>query len=284
MQVCKAWKTLLSDKYFWKMYIQRHFDLGIKSDLSNEGPMAEWSRPGDTDNTTSGVDNSWYCYFSEDGEKDDIYVMRPFPSMWNCRVVHPYGLDPFSGDVRSLQGLCRCLEILTYTRSEASRLGMLSGNQCSANEGLDEICAVIFPWDKKELPTPLELVDGVFHFHPEINEYYSSNPRENKLHFHIPRNEHNIDDSDVDYDEDDEDHDTDEKPCLNSIFGMDFPHQDEQWKYEDSRKFYEWLQPIMYPSVDIFVGDQKFNPVAIFMLAQLAPGWVGGALTAATWT
>jgi hypothetical protein len=47
--------------------------------------------------------------------------------MWNCRVVHPFGLDPFSGDVRSLQGFCRSLEILTYMRSEASRLGMHSG-------------------------------------------------------------------------------------------------------------------------------------------------------------
>ncbi len=53
--------------------------------------------------------------------------MRPFPSMWNCRVVHPYGLDPFSGDVRTLQGFGRSLEILTYMRSEASRLDMCSG-------------------------------------------------------------------------------------------------------------------------------------------------------------
>ena len=67
------------------------------------------------------------CYFSEDGKDDDIYVMRPFPSMWNCRVFHPYGLDPFSGDVRSLQGFSRSLEILTYMRNEASRLGMRSG-------------------------------------------------------------------------------------------------------------------------------------------------------------
>ena len=27
------------------MYVQKHFDLGIKSDLSNEGPMAQWSGP-----------------------------------------------------------------------------------------------------------------------------------------------------------------------------------------------------------------------------------------------
>ncbi|CAB3998145.1 Hypothetical predicted protein [Paramuricea clavata] len=235
--------------------------------------MAQWSNS-----------EEWFCYFEEDGE--DTYVMRPFPSMWNCRVVHPCGLDPFSGDVRSLQGFCRSLEILTYMRSEASRLGMLSGNQCSANEGQDEICAVILPWDKKELPTPLELLNGVFHFHPEIYEYYTSHPqdkgeiRENKLHFHIRPD--NFDDSD--YDADAGEHDLTEKPCLNRIFGMDFAEEDELWKFKDSRKFYEWLQPIMYPSVTVYAGEDKFNPVAVFMLTQLAPGWVGGALTAVNYT
>ena len=53
--------------------------------------------------------------------------MRPFPSMWKCRVVHPFGLDPFSGEVGSLPGFCRSLEILTYLRSETSRLGMECG-------------------------------------------------------------------------------------------------------------------------------------------------------------
>jgi hypothetical protein len=68
------------------------------------------------------------CLFPEDGEDDDdIYLIRPFPSMWNCRVFHPYGLDPFSGNVRNLQGFSRSLEILTYMRSEASGLGMHSG-------------------------------------------------------------------------------------------------------------------------------------------------------------
>ena len=69
-----------------------------------------------------------FCYFEDDVEKDDIYVMCPFPSIWNCGVVHPHGLDPLSGDVKTLQGLCRSLEILVYMRSESSRLGMSSGN------------------------------------------------------------------------------------------------------------------------------------------------------------
>ncbi|XP_028397307.1 uncharacterized protein LOC114521091 isoform X2 [Dendronephthya gigantea] len=269
-------KILLDDKYFWKMYIQRNFDLGIKCDFSNEGPMAQWSAA-----------DKWYCYFEDDVDNvDDIYVMRPLPSMWNCRVVHPNGLDPLSGDVKTLQGLCRSLEILIYMRSESSRLEMSNGTQCSANEGNDDICAVLFPWDKEDLPTPLELLDEIFHFHPEIFAYYTNHPndkgelRKNKLHFHLVRD--NTSDS-SDYEEDEE-HDLDEKPCLNRIFGMDFPDKYTMWKFEDSQKFYEWLQPIMYPSLTVYAGEDKFNPVAVFMVTHLAPGWVGGALTAVTYT
>ena len=171
------------------------------------------------------------------------------------------------------------LQPLNRISSESSDIYSNVGNECSANEGMDEICAVLFPWDKKELPTPLELLNGVFHFHPEIYEYYASHPeekgelRENKLYFHIRPN----DDSDEDVEED---HDLETKPCLNRIFGMSFPSIDEEWKFKDSRKFYEWLQPIMHPSVTIYAGEDKFNPIAVFMLTHLAPGWVGGALTA----
>ena len=184
---------------------------------------------------------------------------------------------------------CLSRFFLQITRSPApifpqsSVIYSIAGNECSANEGQDEICAVLFPWDKKELPTPLELLNGVFHFHPEIYEYYASHPeekgelRENKLYFHIRPN----DDSDEDAEED---HDLETKPCLNRIFGMSFPSIDEEWKFKDSRKFYEWLQPIMHPSVTIYAGEDKFNPVAVFMLTHLAPGWVGGALTAVTYT
>ncbi|CAB4008005.1 Hypothetical predicted protein [Paramuricea clavata] len=203
--------------------------------------------------------------------------MRPFPSMWNCRVIHPYGLDPFSGDVRSLQGFSRSLEILTYMRSEAARVGMHVERLAVSKE--NEICVVIFPWDKQELPTPQELVNGFFHFHPKISEYYTSHPEDKgqlkkcKLDFHIPQ--HNMDYSDSD-EEADEDHECEAKPCLNRVFAMNDNKQD---KLRDLRAFYEWLQSIMYPSVTVYLDDDKITPDAVFMLTQLAPGWVGGALT-----
>ena len=67
------------------------------------------------------------CLFYDDIEEDDVYVMRPFPSMWNCGVAHPHGLDPPSGDVKTMQGFSRSLEILIHMRSESYRLGLISG-------------------------------------------------------------------------------------------------------------------------------------------------------------
>ena len=112
-------------------------------------------------------------------------------------------------------------------------------------------------------------------FHPTIYEEYASSPkdkgelRESKLFFHVRRNKHEDDDSD----EEDDEHDLDEKPCLNRILGMSFPNEDEKW-----------LQPIMCPSVTIYAGAEKFNPVVVFMLTHLAPGWAGGVLTAVVYT
>ncbi len=183
------------------------------------------------------------------------------------------------------------LQVLKKISPQSFDIYSIAGNECSANEGLDDICAVLFPWDKKELPTPLELLNGVFHFHPEIYEYYASHPekkgdlRENKLYFHIRPNMVDDSDEDAEHDSDEDiehDHDMETKPCLNRFFGMCYPGKDEQWMFEDSRKFYEWLQTIMHPSVTIYAGEDKLNPIAMFMLTHLAPGWVGGALTAVT--
>jgi hypothetical protein len=54
---------MLSEKYFWKMYIQKHFDLGIKSDLSKEGLMAQWSGP------------AWTEFGGVDLFRDDIWLV-----------------------------------------------------------------------------------------------------------------------------------------------------------------------------------------------------------------
>ncbi|XP_046856264.1 uncharacterized protein LOC124449385 [Xenia sp. Carnegie-2017] len=120
MLVCKAWKRMLSTKSFWKSYIVKHFDLDVKSDISNEYPLATWASKA----SEKEYPESWYCYYNN---RDDAYVIRPFPSMWNCGVIHPYGLDPLAGDAETIQGLIRSLEILTYMKSELVRLDINCG-------------------------------------------------------------------------------------------------------------------------------------------------------------
>ena len=66
-----------------------------------------------------------YPYFDDE---DDPFVMRPMPLMWKCRVIHPSGLDPLSGDVKSLQGFSHSLEILTYMKKGVDTLGLACGN------------------------------------------------------------------------------------------------------------------------------------------------------------
>ncbi len=63
------------------------------------------------------------CYF----DREDAYVIRPFPSMWKCGVVVPAGLDPMSFDTKHLQGLCKSLEILVHMREGVNEFGILCG-------------------------------------------------------------------------------------------------------------------------------------------------------------
>ena len=54
--------------------------------------------------------------------------------------------------------------------------------------------------------------------------------------------------------------------------------------FEEAAKFYPWLQKIMVPTITVYAGEDKLNPVIVFFLTKLAPGWVGGALTAVNYT
>lgn len=43
--------------------------------------------------------------------------------------------------------------------------------------------------------------------------------------------------------------------------------------------FFDWLKKIFTPFFLTAIGSDQMNPVPCFILAQLAPGWVGGVLT-----
>ena len=143
---------------------------------------------------------------------------------------------------------------------------------------------VLFPWHEDELPGATTILTQIFHFHPEICEYFLNNPdqgirRDKKLDYHLPSK----DDDDVPP-EFEEQHDIDEKPCLNQIFGFGSIYTGNEIKLPKAKKFYAWLQKIMVPTITVIAGDDKLNPVVVFFITKLAQGWAGGVLTGVTYT
>ena len=145
---------------------------------------------------------------------------------------------------------------------------MFIGNECSSNEGANELSMVLIPWDGEELPSQAAVFGDIFHFHPEILEYCISDTcvRTEKLYFHVG-SEH--------------DEDIDDEPCLNGVFGT---FDGIEKNTDEELEFFAWLQNIMVPSCTYIAGEGKLNPVVEFFMTTLAPGWVGGILTGECWT
>ena len=51
-----------------------------------------------------------------------------------------------------------------------------------------------------------------------------------------------------------------------------------------ARPYMEWLQKLLVPSVMMCFGMEQMNPVPVFILTRLAPGWVGGFFTSVVCT
>ena len=51
-----------------------------------------------------------------------------------------------------------------------------------------------------------------------------------------------------------------------------------------ARNFFDWLGKLFPPMIQVGIGCDRMNPVPCFILAKLAPGWVGGVLTSLTCT
>lgn len=66
------------------------------------------------------------CYFEN---REDPYVIRPFPYLWKCGVAVPHGLDPMSLDTKHLQSLCKSLEILVRIKRGVKEFGLECGKE-----------------------------------------------------------------------------------------------------------------------------------------------------------
>ncbi len=117
------------------------------------------------------------------------------------------------------------------------------------NEGNGVIETCLFPWSKDTLPTAEDVI-ALFRFNPELHR----NPMVNN--------------EKVEREEEEEDG----HPSWNTITS----YGDDVTK---ARTFFDWLGKLFSPMIQIGIGCETVNPVPCFILAKLAPGWVGGVLT-----
>ena len=120
------------------------------------------------------------------------------------------------------------------------------------NEGSGPVEVCLFPWTKDALPTGEEIC-SMFHFHPKMHR--------NPLVKHDIREMRVKGSSGDDYVE---------WNTLNTRCGTDVTK---------AIRFFEWLEKIFTPMVRIGIGLEQMNPIPTFMLAHIAPGWVGGILS-----
>ena len=75
-------------------------------------------------------------------------------------------------------------------------------------------------------------------------------------------------------DDNDDDNEDDDVSGWNTLRSY---HDGE--KMIEATAFFTWLKNKFTPFIRIAIGCESMNPVPCFILAHVAPGWVGGVLT-----
>lgn len=142
------------------------------------------------------------------------------------------------------------------TKGVFSFHGHFLGAWGNEGAGLIEVC--MFPWSKQTLPTSDDILSS-FNFHPEMHK--------------DPMVKNEITALKIDSEKESED-------------GIQRGHvrwNTLQTAYDaDVKKacdFFGWLENIFTPMTRICIGCERMNPTPCFILAHLAPGWVGGILS-----
>ena len=110
----------------------------------------------------------------------------------------------------------------------------------------------MFPWTKDTLPTAEDVITR-FRFNPEMH-------KDPMVEEEIAENS------------DDEDSESGHVSwnTLGTSYDVDV---------KKAKTFFNWMQKIFSPMIRIGIGCDSMNPVPCFILAKIAPGWVGGVLT-----
>jgi len=243
MQVCKLWKELLSSEQFSKMYVFNYFNLDVEDEPT--GFLKTWSNP-----------DYWFCYWTRRENVNQAWVFSDLPKRWKCGIVHLADYSLQTHHDLKYKDFCRAVYILTRIQRMAKELRLDCGAWGNEGAGLIEVC--MFPWSKQTLPTSDDILSS-FNFHPEMHK--------------DPMVKNEITALKIDSEKESED-------------GIQRGHvrwNTLQTAYDaDVKKacdFFGWLENIFTPMTRICIGCERMNPTPCFILAHLAPGWVGGILS-----
>ncbi|XP_078347388.1 uncharacterized protein LOC144632585 [Oculina patagonica] len=248
MQVCKLWKELLSSEQFCKRYVISHYSLDVEEEPS--GLLKMWSTP-----------DYWFCYWSSREDDNQTWVFSDLPKRWKCGIVHlaDYGLKAHN-DLK-YKDFFRAVNILTRIQRMAEELNLECEAWCNEGAGPIEVC--LFPWSKEALPTPDDILSK-FKFHPEMHKGLMVDNKIETLEVNTQQEE------------------SDGRLRVRATWNTLGTSCDID--IIKACDFFAWLEKIFTPMTRICIGHEKMNPTPCFILAHLAPGWVGGILSSLTLT
>ena len=125
-----------------------------------------------------------------------------------------------------------------------------------------EVC--LFPWEKDHLPDDKDIA-RIFTFNKEMITPHASLAKIQENYLELTVSEYM----------------NEKRYCLDRQKICCVDDGAKGSRYFD---FIQWLRKLFRPTVFIYVGLDRMNPVPYFILTQLAPGWMGGFLTWVTCT
>lgn len=242
MLVCKEWKEMFSSEQFSKNYVLNHYNFDDEEQPS--GHLYAWSDP-----------EEWFHYWDDNEDNSNVWVFSNPPKRWKCGIVHLASYSLVSDKQLKYKSFLRAVYILSRIKKAAEELGLDCGAWANEGSGLIETC--LFPWDKDSLPTATDII-SLYGFNPEMQK----NP--------LVRGEGEDKDSGDESSDDEEDGGCVRWKSLSTSYDVDV---------KKAHAFFDWMKEIFSPYIQIGVGCDAMNPVPCFILAKLAPGWVGGILS-----
>lgn len=239
MLVCKQWNEIISSEQFCKRYVLSHYD--FDDEEVPTGHLKEWQDP-----------EEWFYYWDENADKSNVYVFSDPPKRWKCGIVHLANYTLQSDKELKYKDFFRAVCILKRILKAAMELDLDCSAYANEGTGIVEVC--LFPWNKESLPTAEDII-SLFHFNPEMS-------KDPLVDTEVP-------------DDDEDDDDEDSGVSWNTLRTF----QDDNDGKKKAVAFFKWLKTIFNPFIRIAIGCESMNPVPCFILAQIAPGWVGGILT-----